>query len=182
MPYIVTLAQQGNSVVAIGSGAFNLDGLTIYAGADPALGAVWPVSGYLYTGGALTNLDVYAGFTGPTSFGSGGGTGASTVIGDSVAIVGSNDFYGLPLFFLPTGYVSGTALVSGAVWNNASFASLGIMPGTYTWTWGTAADQSFTLMTASAVPEPATLGMFGIGMLLIGGLAALRRPGQRPTA
>ncbi|MGH8117063.1 MAG: PEP-CTERM sorting domain-containing protein [Rhodanobacteraceae bacterium] len=49
------------------------------------------------------------------------------------------------------------------------------MPGTYTWTWGTGADQSFTLDIVNAVPEPAALGMFGFGVLLIGAFVGLRR-------
>ena len=66
---------------------------------------------------------------------------------------------------------------SSATWDNATFASLGVTPGTYVWTWGTAVGQSFTLdvVKPAGVPEPAALGMFGFGTLLIGALVGLRR-------
>jgi putative SOS response-associated peptidase YedK len=44
-----------------------------------------------------------------------------------------------------SGYASDDALgTSTDTWDNATFASLGVTPGTYVWTWGTDADQSFT--------------------------------------
>lgn len=185
-PYVVTLVQQGNNVVATGSGAFDLTGLTPEGAFGPVQGAVWPVVGYIYTGGILTNLDAYTGFSGPTGFGSGSGIiGATAVSGDGVAIFASSDYYGFPLIFVPEGYVSGTALMSGATWDDASFASLGVTQGTYTWAWGNGADQSLTLTTMAdtttpGVPEPAALGMFGLGLMLVGGFVTLRRrePGQ----
>lgn len=186
-PYVVSLVQQGNSVVAVGSGAFDLTGLTPQGGYGSVQGAVWPAVGYLYTGLALTTLDGYTGFSGPTSFGSGSVIlGASTVYGDAVGIYASSDLYGFPLIFVPTGYVSGTPLMSGAAWDNASFASLGVTPGTYIWTWGNEADQSFTLTAMTdtiptGVPEPAALGMFGLGVMLVGGFVTLRQRERRPT-
>lgn len=77
----------------------------------------------------------------------------------------------------PIGYVSGTNLSGTATWDNATFASLGVTPGTYVWTWGTAAEQSFTLDVVNSVPEPAALSIFGFGVLLTGafmGLASAR--------
>ena len=49
--------------------------------------------------------------------------------------------------------------------------------GTYTWTWGTGAEQSFTLIIGNTVnaPEPGALGMFGLGVLMIGAFVDLRR-------
>ena len=43
------------------------------------------------------------------------------------------------------GYVSGAALSNSTTYNNVTFASLGVTPGTYVWTWGTGANQNFTL-------------------------------------
>ncbi|MGH8117014.1 MAG: PEP-CTERM sorting domain-containing protein [Rhodanobacteraceae bacterium] len=76
---------------------------------------------------------------------------------------------------MPVGYASDSTLSSSSTWDNANFASLGVTPATYTWTWGTGADQSFTLDVVTSVPEPAALGMFGLGLLLMGGFAGLRR-------
>ena len=48
---------------------------------------------------------------------------------------------------MPQGYVSGAALSDSMTFNNATFASLGVIPGTYVWTWGTGLpNQNFTLV------------------------------------
>ena len=59
--------------------------------------------------------------------------------------------------------------------NNATFTSLGVTPGTYEWTWGTGLpDQNFTLIIGrAAVPDGgSTVSLLGFALL---GLAALRR-------
>ena len=59
--------------------------------------------------------------------------------------------------------------------NNATFASLGVTPGTYVWTWGTGLEnQNFTLVIGGAgVPDGgSTVSLLGFGLL---GLAVLRR-------
>jgi len=59
--------------------------------------------------------------------------------------------------------------------NNATFASLGLTPGTYTWTWGTGLlNQNFTLIIGRAgVPDGgSSVSLLGFALL---GLAALRR-------
>lgn len=189
-PYVVTFTQQGGNVVANGSGAFDTRGLAfsgVSSGASNWPGIVEPDDG-LVSMGVLPDVgippgasDVYnfenAGqskpFFGPANFGSGIGSKDGSVTGDFVLVwsqVGQLD--------LPVGYTSGTFLSNSAIWDVASFAGLGITPGIYTWTWGTGAEQSFTIdIVAPTVnaPEPAALGMFGLGVLLIGGFAGLRR-------
>jgi hypothetical protein len=67
-------------------------------------------------------------------------------------------------------------LSDSMTFNNATFASLGVTPGTYVWTWGTGADQNFTLQIGSVgVPVPgsgSTVSLLGCALL---GLAGLRR-------
>jgi hypothetical protein len=60
---------------------------------------------------------------------------------------------------------------------NATFASLGVTPGTYVWTWGTGADQSFTLEIGTA-PIPAALPLFATGL---GGLGLIGWRRKRKT-
>jgi hypothetical protein len=78
--------------------------------------------------------------------------------------------------FLPTSYVSGHSLSDTATWNTQTFSSLGLTPGTYEWTWGTGANQNFTLQIGPAsVPEPTSLTLLGIGAVGMMGYAWRRR-------
>ena len=75
---------------------------------------------------------------------------------------------------MPEDYTSGDPLTNSMTFNNATFASLGVTPGTYTWTWGTGANQNFTLIIPrGTVPDGgSTVSLLGFGLL---GLAAVRR-------
>jgi hypothetical protein len=166
--YTVTLQQVGSNVVATGSGAINLTGLTfVISGADNP--GVVPFSGVISTGPFASMIDVYQGFTGPTDFGSGAGALPNTASGDFVGISG----VALELF-VPLNYISGAALSDSITFNNATFASLGVTPGAYVWSWGNGANQRFTLrIGAVAVPDGgSTVSLLGCALL---GVAALRR-------
>lgn len=176
IPYVIKLTQQGNNVVALGSGSFDLAGLTNEGPTTNGPIGMQPDIAAIGTGATPATLDAYSGtISGPASFGSGGGSLASSGSGDFVEIFADSS-PGIS-FWVPSGYVSENALSSSATWDNATFASLGVTPGTYIWTWGTGADQRFTLdvVNATAVPEPAALGMFGFGVLLAGAFVGLRR-------
>jgi protein with PEP-CTERM/exosortase system signal len=173
--YTVTLKQVGSNVVANGSGAIDLTGLLLFSGGGECCSGILPVEATILTGPvSVVQIDNYEtfSFTGPSSFGSGFFTFASSGSGDEVAIFATDLFIEL---FMPQGYVSGTALSSTSTWNNATFASLGATPGAYVWTWGTGlANQIFTLQTGPAVvPDGgSTVSLLGCALL---GLAALRR-------
>jgi hypothetical protein len=68
---------------------------------------------------------------------------------------------------VPRGYVSENPLTDSATYDGATFASLGVTPGTYVWTWGTGADQSFTLEIGTT-PLPAALPLFAGGLGALG--------------
>ena len=171
--YTVTLQQMGADVVANGSGPVSLTGLTFsgLSGQDGAL--INPIFGVIVMGTTkFANVDIYTGLSGPTSFGSGGLNDANIGSGRRVGIVGP--LLG-PFLFLPAGYISDTALSSSSTWNNATFASLGVNPGTYVWSWGTGLpNQNFTLIVGGAgVPDAgSTVSLLGCALL---GLAGLRR-------
>ncbi|MGH7113432.1 MAG: hypothetical protein ACREE9_02955 [Stellaceae bacterium] len=167
--YTVTLEPVGSNVVATGSGAIDLTGLSSRISGS-ARGGVVPSSGEIITGPAsFTAVDGYTGFTGPANFGSGGGTLASGGTGDLVGI----GAFGTDLV-VPAGYTSGSSLSDTATYDNATFASLGVTPGTYLWTWGTPAlDDTFTLnIGAAAVPEPSSLLLLALPLGLVLLLAA----------
>src|SRR5262245_46397484 len=95
--YTVTLQQVGPNVVATGSGAINLTGLTFShsaAGVNPELrpngGPPRPFEfEFITTGPTSSSVDIYFSPTGPTSFGTGGSTSASSGSGNMVGIVTS---------------------------------------------------------------------------------------------
>jgi hypothetical protein len=117
--YIVTLHQVGPNVVATGSGAIDFTGLT-FGATDVFDSQIIPFLGSIITG-AIATVDLFDGaITGPTSFGSGLQTFASSGTGDIVGISGTG------VLTLPDNYVSGSALSNSATWNNATVASLGV--------------------------------------------------------
>jgi hypothetical protein len=152
--YIVTLEQVGSDVVATGSGAVDLTGLTFRVSGTLAPGVITANIGIIQIGGSLDNpfIDQYTGITGPTSFGSGGTFEANTNSGDFVGIFGRTGDIDVP-----HGYVSNTPLSDRMTFNNATFSSLGVTPGTYEWTWGTGLpNQNFTLIIGGS-PPPLTI-------------------------
>jgi len=171
--YTVRLDQLGANVVANGSGAFNLTGLTFFLPGIDFTARIRAGGGVIITGppGGSGDVDIYTGFTGPTSFGSGFFFFPNTGSGDIVRIDAQSSFGGL--LAVPPGYVSGTALSDSMTFNNATLASLGVTPGTYVWTWGDGLpNQNFTLIIFGVPDGGSTVSLLGCALL---GLAALRR-------
>ncbi len=139
--------QSGANVVASGSGSLNLAGVTVGAGGSgPA--QVNPPNADLITGPTVTESAFSV--TGPTSFGPGPDTIATSSSGTAIWISGLVH----RLFFDQT-YVSGASISSSATWNATTLAALGLTTGTYTWTWGAGANaDSYTLIVGSAPPAP----------------------------
>jgi hypothetical protein len=161
--YVVDLTQQGSDVVATGSGPIDLTGLSFGGSLTNDLANITPSFGGIHTGPTFpVNVDTYTGITGPTSFGSGF---------ESFPSSGSGDFVGVEQgFFLivPLGYVSGNPLSDTSTYSSQTFSSVGVTPGTYKWTWGPGANQNFTLVIGTVVPEPSTWAMMALGFAVLG--------------
>jgi hypothetical protein len=171
--YVVDLTQEViggvDDVVATGSGSIDLTDLNS-VGPSFNNGVIIPNSGIIITGPPpAVSQPVYSGVTGPTSFGSGGQTIASSGSGDKVGVGGSVD-----VLSVPSGYVSGDHLSDTMTFDNATFASLGVTPGTYKWTWGSGANaDSFTL--DAVIPEPSTWALMALGFAGLGFVGYWRR-------
>jgi hypothetical protein len=128
--YSVTLAEVGANVVATGSGALDTSPLSFNSFLSTQ-GQINPSGGTILTGLQSAFLEVVftGSITGPTSFGSGGLTNASSGSG---FLVGINVALGQIL--LPTNAQNIQSLPGTATYDNATFASLGVTPGTYVWT------------------------------------------------
>ncbi len=168
--YIVTLVQQGPNVVATGSGSIDLTDLVNFAGTLESSG-ITPNAGIISTG-AGDNLAYYHTATGPTNFGSGGNTFADSGSGELVGINTNSGASGNSVG-VPVNYISGSLVSDTATYDNATFASLGVTPGTYVWAWGSGANaDSFTLQIGVTAPEPASLALLAVGL---GGLGIVLR-------
>jgi hypothetical protein len=178
--YVVDLTQVadpsqplGFDVVATGSGTIDLTDLSfeiIFATRDIMV----PLSGTILTGAFGGDVAGYGRITGPASFGSGGLTSASSGSGDKVG-------FEYPFIYVPLGYTSGSPLSDTSTYDNATFASLGVTPGTYKWTWGTGAHaDSFTL--DAVVPEPSTWVMMLAGFAGLGLAAWIKGRAVRSAA
>jgi hypothetical protein len=155
--YIVTLQQVGPDVVATGSGTLDTTGLAINIEPPIAPALVQPDAGAITTGptGFASDAQRIGNLvSGPASFGSGGQTLASSGSGNTVGFV-----VGQPQFTLivPQNCMFSNScgpLSDSSTYAGATFASLGITPGTYEWTWGTGQNQNFTIQAGSATPTP----------------------------
>ena len=171
--FILDIDQIGSDVVVTGSGTLDLTDLSgPFANSFSAF--MTPQFSQIANGSPIdVPVDVYGGITGgPVSFGPGNGAASfpNTGSGDLV-------FINLGMLLVPSGYGSGAALSNISTYSNQTFATLGVTPGTYVYTWGNGdhAD-TLTLNINAAVPEPASLTLLGSALL---GFAASRRHRRR---
>jgi len=159
--FIINIEQDGSNVDATGSGSFNLAALTLntYGGDYAEVDGIYSTA---TLGPAIpgTTVDYYETLTGPSSFGSSIDTAATSGSGPIAGL------YNSELLVVPHGYLSGTPITNSATFDNTTIAELGLTDGTYTFSWGgglTADDVVVNIGPVSAVPEPMSVGMLGIG-------------------
>jgi hypothetical protein len=186
--FLITLTQVGNDLSAQSSGTFDLTDLKRFGSANPGFPShVIPSEAETFVGGGTSPdpLTLYSGLSGPGSFGPGGRTDASFGSGDDVFLL---SVVGTPILGVPAGYSSGDFLEGSATYVDASYASLGLIRGTYVYTWGTGAHADTLTVNvgsissvsggAGAVPEASTWAMMLAGFT---GLCALALRKKKTT-
>ncbi|MBS0478621.1 MAG: PEPxxWA-CTERM sorting domain-containing protein [Proteobacteria bacterium] len=170
--YVIDFQQIGSDVVATGSGSLNLSALTMVLGGAYVGGGIGLGAPNAATGVGSGNFDSFSGISGPLSFGVVvGGVNYFAASANSGPLVGlSGD---ASRIHVPHNYISGGSLpTSTSTYQNATFASLGLTPGTYIYSWGTGANfDTFTVniaQAAAAVPEPTTWAMILLGFAVLG--------------
>lgn len=170
--FVITLQQSGNNVVATGTGTIDVSDLELYYHDGNTGALVTPADPVLFVGGGPADeYDVSFG-SNPTFGQSGQEEFASASSGGLAGVFGVSG--GQNVVFVPASYTSGSLFTDGATWDNATLASLGITPGTYTWTFGSGIDTDYVILNVVApaavvpTPEPAALGLLGIGLAVLG--------------
>jgi len=160
---IFTIDQVGGDVVIHGSGSYDLTGANLLTLGSQD-GFINSGIGALAVGGPAQGVDIYPFTTNAGVFGTGGFLNGNPDSGDVFGLDATN----LGGFItVPIGYVSGQFLSGSTTITGQSFATLGLIGGTYVY-------QIPNDTVTVQIPEPLTIGLFGLGLLGIG--LAQRKP------
>jgi hypothetical protein len=171
--FTITFAQQGANVVATGTGSIDLTDL-ILAATFNISPEVAPQDALIAIGPFVSGTGEYTGISGPASFGPGISKAADSSTGSTAFRITNGDAINIGF-----GYTSGSVFTSSATFSTTTISGLGLTPGTYTYTWGSGADaDDVKVIIPSAVPEPGSLSLFGVGALAMLGVRHWRKRKQ----
>lgn len=156
----IDLYPVGNEVIAAALGSADLTALSFVATGSQGGDGIVANNGILLIG--TPPRDIYTGINGPATFGPGGGFLATSAGGNGLGID-----MALSAIAVPVGYVSGNPLSGTATFDNQTLQSLGVTEGTYVYTWGTGAHADSLTINVTSIPEPTTLGLIGLGGLVV---------------
>jgi hypothetical protein len=156
MAIYIEILEVGSNVVMSGTGTANTSSLT--SGGTLSVGSVIYPSADNVTllSAGLTEVREWTGITGIfPDMGPGSFTQSFNRTGTySLGIM--ENYLGDVTLYLDTAYVSGTEIgPTTATFNSTNFTTLGINPGTYTWSWGSGPTaDSFTVQVGPLSPTP----------------------------
>ena len=168
---VLTVKQDGNDVVVIGSGSANTTSLPIPTQEPDYTNVLW--DNQIYAGpaafggdGVPPQVDVnrWGGINGPLSF------NTYPFITTTYPNSGSGDLFGIyidnvtnqPLLVLPLLYESGNPLNGTSRFDGTTLFGLGLNPGVFTWNWGTGQNADSFELRIEPVPVPAPLPLAGV--------------------
>jgi hypothetical protein len=172
--YTISILETGGNVVMTGSGSINTTGM-VSSGSNVCNGAtgVGAITPDVICVGPGTASPTYGGVVSPAVSGL---TSGGTFFADS--------YTGVPVFvartnlILPTGYTSGAPLANSSTYNGKTFASLGLTPGTRTFSL-TSGDTIVIHIGPVATVAVPTVGAYGLmalaSLLAMAGTLATRR-------
>jgi hypothetical protein len=162
---IAYIYQSGTDVLSSYAGTINFSDLALIsdAGTTPAFIAA-AIATEVFEG-TPGGAPVYLGITGPANLGTGSEMLATTTTGDTFGFAGDS----VSELLLPIGYVSGSSISGTDTWDDTSLAGLGLIAGTYNYTWGTGpnADSVVLNIGFAPVPEPSSLGLMSLAVLAL---------------
>jgi hypothetical protein len=175
--YVINAVEIGGDVVLTGGGSINLDGAVFsFVGLGVVTPLVSPTDSFVSIGRGVPAFYTVAISGSPFGVGTTVGAGPGLSDGPFVGVLPGGS-----VLYVPAGYVSQDLLpVSTATFENATFASLGMTPGSYVWSWGDRTANTFDTLTLNigpqptGVPAPAALSLLGLGLA---GLLLARRRG-----
>lgn len=143
---LLSVTQEGGDVVVTGSGSINLSGLTFVENRTNFSNLFTATQLFVGPQTDAGSVSIWSGLSGPASIGTDDfiietpDVSSAASFGSLFGII-SNDFSGPAgsgnsLLVLPLGYISGAALSGTSRYSGQSLSSLGLTPGTQTWTIG----------------------------------------------
>jgi hypothetical protein len=145
------LNEVGGNIVATGNGTVNILGLSAPSSESGGTYLDAPNAALIITNSNVVSINYqkYGGLSGPQNF----GTGPSLLGADTT---NSNFPFGIKgstgEVILPNGY-SGQTLTGESTYENITFAA-GIIPGTYTWTYGSGSNAGSVVLQIGPLPTP----------------------------
>jgi hypothetical protein len=171
---LLTVKQDGNDVVVLGSGSANTSSLSVDTEELDYTNVLW--DNQIYAGPAAFNGDLpqynvkrWGDINGPLSFNtdplisaSYPDSGSDDLFGIYIYIDNLNNFNNKPLLVLPIDYVSGNPLNGTSRFDGSTITSLGLNPGVFTWNWGMGQNADSLVLRIEPVPVPAPLPLAGV--------------------